>query len=315
MSVHQQLSSLTPPPGDTVLTIGTFDGVHLGHQHLFRCLNQQAKINGLCAAAIAFRNQPRSVLIPGTNVEYITSWVERKSLIKAQGVEHLVDLDFTKELSLLGASEFVSLLVKQLRMKILVVGPDFALGYKREGDIPTLRDLGVELGFRVIVLDPETVNGQRIRSRVLRKMVTVGDVDGASVMLGRSFCLSGVVIEGDHRGKTLGFPTANLDLQPDILIPKNGIYATWAKIGETRKQSVTSIGVRPTFGEGPRRVEVFILDFASDIYGETVSLEFVSFLRDEALFPTVNDLVQQMNLDVEVTRTIIDGNARKEIAR
>lgn len=306
MSIEQQLSQVSSP-GDTALTIGTFDGVHRGHQHLFRCLKEEAKARSLLTAAITFRNQPRSVLVPDAKVEYITPWPERKALIKAQGVDHLVALDFTRKLSLLKAREFVNLLVQNLRMKVLVVGPDFALGHKRAGDIPTLRALGDEMGFRVEVVKPEVNDGQPIRSRVLRKLITDGDVVAAAEMLGRPFSLRGVVAEGDRRGRELGFPTANLALEPGFLVPGDGIYATWAIIKGARRQSATSIGVRPTFGAGSRCVEAYIMDFDDDLYGEAIALEFVCRLRDELSFSTVAGLIEQMERDVEQARAVLTG--------
>ncbi len=313
MSVEQQLSEASPGRAVAV-TIGTFDGVHRGHQSLFRRLREEAEPRGLLTAAIAFRNQPRSVLNPDARVEYITPWPQRKALIQAQGVDCLAALDFTRELSEMRAAEFVALLVERLRMRLLVVGSDFALGHKREGDFPTLTALGEAMGFEVVGLDSEVMDGQPIRSRALRRMIAAGEVGEAAGMLGRPFSLSGVVIEGARRGRDLGFPTANLAPEPNALTPGNGIYVTWAVVGGERMPSVTSIGVRPTFGPGERCVEVYIMDFSGDIYGETVGLEFVSFLREEAAFSTASALVEQMGRDVEDARTALAQGARRRVA-
>jgi riboflavin kinase/FMN adenylyltransferase len=247
------------------------------------------------------------VLVGGAEVEYITPWEERKSLIEAQGVEYLVDLNFTRDLASIRAQDFVEMLVANLKMKALVVGPDFALGHRREGDIPTLRTMGRELGFSVRVLEPKGVGGQPIRSRVLRKIISDGRVADAAPMLGRPFTLQGVVVEGDRRGRQLGFPTANLALDASILAPKHGIYATWAGFRGEKKPAATSIGVRPTFGGGPRFVEVYVMDFDGDLYGETMDVEFVRLLRDEQYFESVSDLVSQMERDVEQARAVLSG--------
>ena len=306
MSVEQQLKGVCPSK-PTAVTIGTFDGVHRGHQHLFRSLNKAADAEDLLTCAIVFRNQPRSVLVGGAQVEYITPWDERKSLVKAQGVDHLVALDFTRELASIRARKFVEMLVAELKMKALVVGPDFALGHRREGDIPALRAMGGELDFRVQVLEPRAVDGQPIRSRVLRKMISDGQVVDAAQMLGRPFSLKGVVVEGDRRGRELGFPTANLALGESILAPKHGIYATWATFRGEKRPSATSIGVRPTFGGGPRFVEVYVMDFNGNLYGETIDVEFAKLLRDEQCFDSVDALVRQMEKDVDQARAILSG--------
>ena len=306
MSVEQQLIRVSPRK-NTAVTIGTFDGVHRGHQHLFHWLKKQAQAADLLTCAITFRNQPRSVLVPGAEVEYITPWAERKALIKAHGVDILVPLDFTKKLAAIRAKEFVALLVKHLRMKALVVGPDFALGYRREGDIATLTALGKDMGFEVVTLDPEGIDGQPIRSRVLRKIIGDGQVAEAAKLLGRPYSASGVVVEGNHRGRELGFPTANLSMDPGVLAPRDGIFATWAVIDGKRMPSATSIGVRPTFGPGPRHFEVFVMDFDGDLYGETITVEFVRQLRGEQFFESVSDLVEQMAKDVEQARCVLAG--------
>ena len=304
MSVDHQLKGVCPSKG-TAVTIGTFDGVHRGHQYLFRSLKKTADSEDLLTCAIVFRNQPRYVLVRGAQVEYITLWEERKALIKAQGVDHLVALDFTRKLASIRAREFVEMLVLDLKMKVMVVGPDFALGHRREGDIPALRAMGCEMGFGVQVLEPRAVDGQPIRSRVLRKMISDGQVVDAAQMLGRSFSLRGVVVEGDRRGRDLGFPTANLALGESILAPKHGIYATWATFRGEKRPSATSIGVRPTFGGGPRFVEVYVMDFNGDLYGETIDIEFVRLLRDEQYFESVDALVRQMDMDVEQARAVL----------
>ena len=308
MSVEQQLKNVRPPKA-TAVTIGTFDGVHRGHQRLFRTLKTVADAENLLACAIAFRNQPRSVLVRDAQVEYIAPWEERKTLIQAQGVDHLVALNFTTELASIRARDFVEMLVANLKMKALVVGPDFALGHRREGDIPTLREMGSAFGFRVHVLEPKAVDAQPIRSRVLRKMISDGHVVDAARMLGRPFALKGVVVEGDRRGRDLGFPTANLAIADNLAAPKHGIYATWAGFKGEKLPSATSIGVRPTFGGGPRCVEVYVMDFDGDLYGETMEVEFVRLLRDEQYFESVDALVRQMETDVEQARTILSNPA------
>ena len=306
MPAHEELARASPH-GDTVLTIGTFDGVHLGHQHLLGRLCEIAAQKGLVPLVLTFRNHPRTVLNPGLKLHYISTVDERVELIHSLGVEVVVPLDFTLELSRLRAREFVSMLGQHLRMKGLVVGPDFALGHRREGDLPTLRRLGEEMDFWVEPVEPILLDGRPVKSSQVRSMIGEGDVESLSRMLGRHYSLSGTVVEGDRRGRTLGFPTANLTPLSGVTVPANGIYATWALMDGHRYQAATSIGVRPTFGENVRTVEAFILDFQRDIYGAPLTLEFVQRLRDEVAFSSVEALVEQMNLDVEQARLCLSN--------
>ena len=264
-----------------------------------------ASSNGLLSAVLTFRNHPRLVLNPGVNLRYITTLDERVVLLKGQGIDLVFAIDFTKELSLLKASEFAYMLSKRLKMRGLVVGPDFALGHNREGDIPALKQLGTELGFWVKPVEPVLMDRIVIRSSVIRSLMAQGDVENASRMLGRWYSLTGLVVEGDRRGRKLGFPTANLSVESGLVIPSDGIYATWAVVEGQRYQAATCIGVRPTFGINGRTVEAFILDFQGDLYGKTMTLEFVSLLREEQAFTTVEALIEQMKVDVERTRAVL----------
>ncbi|MBI2855609.1 MAG: bifunctional riboflavin kinase/FAD synthetase [Chloroflexi bacterium] len=304
MSIHQELPPQSPKR-DTVLTIGVFDGVHLGHQHLLKHLKDTASREGLLSGVLTFVNHPRTVLHPGSCVSYITSVEDRLALLKEQGVDMVIPLTFDLELSRLRAREFVALLRDRLRMAGLVMGFNFALGYRREGDPETLKALGKEMGFSVAVVDAVSMNGDRVSSTAIRDEVSAGDVAKASRSLGRPFALQGSVVRGKTRGRTLGFPTANLEIAGHRLIPGNGIYATWAYIGRDRYMAATSIGVRPTFGEGERTVEVFILDYQGELYGTELRVEFAQRLRDEMRFETPEALVTQMHRDVEQTREVL----------
>ena len=304
MTVHQDLARAAPP-GDTVLTIGTFDGVHTGHQWLLQHVKSKAAENGLVPAVVTFRNHPRSVLNPDVAISYITTLDERVTLLQGQGIDVVVAVDFTHELSLLKAPEFVALLSRHLRMKGLVVGPDFALGHRREGDVAELRRLGSEMGFWVETVKAAMIGENPIKSSAIRGMVARGEVKAASSMLGRWYSLTGLVVAGERRGRLLGFPTANLSLDRAITIPADGIYATWAIVGGRRCEAATCIGVRPTFGESERMVEAFILDFDEELYGESLTLEFADRLRDELAFPTVDALVDQMKEDVVQARVLL----------
>ena len=304
MTVHEEFARVASEV-DTAFTIGIFDGVHLGHQHLLSKLRSMALPEGLVPGVLTFRNHPRSVLAPGADVAYITPLEERISRLRDAGVEKVVGLEFTPELSRLGASEFLALLSSHLKMRGLVVGPDFAMGHNRDGTIPVIEGIGSELGFWVRTVDPVYLGEGVVKSSAIRRAIASGDVAGASRLLGRTYSLTGAVVHGERRGGSLGFPTANLELDPTTMVPENGIYATWATVEGVRYLSATNVGVRPTFGSGPKLVETFIMDFDRDIYGKIMTLEFVERQREELAFGSVDELIQQMNLDVEQARDIL----------
>ena len=296
MSLRQRLASFAPDK-ETVLTIGVFDGVHLGHQHLLRQLTQLAQPDYL-PAVLTFTNHPITVLRPGTQVRYITTPEQRTRLLKAQGIQLVVGLEFTLEDSRVTARDFAAMLVETLGMKGLLMGPDSAVGHNRQGDINFLRQLSPQLGFWVEEVQPLVLDGSPVQSRRIREAIGCGDVATGTRLLGRNFSLTGKVVLGDRRGRDLGFPTANLEIAPEVIIPGDGIYATWAIIDGVRRPSATSIGVRPTFGPGGRLVEAYVMDFDADLYGKHLCVEFVRKLRDQEHFSTVDALVDQINRDV-----------------
>lgn len=303
MNFRQQLASAAPHR-ETVVTIGVFDGVHLGHCHLLRRLVQLAQ-PGYIPTVVTFANHPVTVLRPQVSISYITSPAEKERLLRQQGVELAVSLDFTPELAQVSARDFTLELVEKLRMKGLVMGPDFSLGHNREGTGPVLRALGAELGFWVEPVEPLVLEGGSVRSRRVRELVQQGDVVAAARLLGRPFSLQGTVVHGDRRGRELGFPTANLEIPPLMLLPGDGIFATWVTVGGVRHAGATSIGVRPTFGLSRRLVEIYIMDFSADLYGQELRVEFVDKVRDQAAFPSAAALVEQMNVDVATARRVL----------
>ena len=290
---------------DSVITIGVFDGVHRGHRHLINQLIGEARNTGRRAGVVTFRNHPLSVLRADFKPQYLTDFDERVRLIREQGVDFLVPITFDLELADLGPKDFVARLQEHLRMRELVVGPDFAMGHKRMGDVETLTALGEEMGFSVRVVDLLEEGGQAIRSTTIREAAAKGDVTSAAALLDRNFVLTGTVVKGVGRGKTLGFPTANLKAPQGMVIPGDGIYATWACLGEQNHMAASSIGTRPTFGESERTIESFILDFEGDLYDQQIRLEFVQRLRDEVKYSSVEDLQEQVAKDVAQTKAIL----------
>ena len=300
------------PQGDTLVTIGVFDGVHLGHQRLLQRLLQRARERGVGSAALFFLQHPSTVLAPGTRVALITLPEERAALLRGTGVQHVQGISFTEDVSLLTARQFVELLLRHLRVKGLVVGPDFALGHKREGTVERLSVLGKDMGFTVEVVPPLTQSSTVVSSTAIRRALATGDVRGAARMLGRPFRLTGPVVRGEGRGRKLGFPTANIAFDPERALPADGVYATRAVIGGDAYDSATNVGLRPTFDGTKRTVEAYVMDFHRDIYGETVSLDFVDMLRTEERFSSVEALKEQIARDVQDARARLKALAAEK---
>jgi len=289
----------------TVITLGVFDGVHLGHVHLLNTLMAEAKELGCLAGVVTFKNHPISVLNPKKLVSSICSLEERVDLIKGLGVNFVFPITFDAQLAKLKAKEFIMLLKEKLGMVGLVIGPDFALGHKREGNLPTLLSLGSKLGFMVKPVDPLQTDGRKVGSATIRQAIEDGNIDEVTSLLGRRFKLTGSVVKGDSRGTGLGYPTTNLKVSSGQLVPSNGIYATWVLVGDSRYQSATSIGIRPTFGGGDRTIETFIFDFNDNLYNKEIQIEFVKRLRDELFFENSQLLVDQIGRDVRQAKEVL----------
>ena len=307
MNFRQRLASAAPSK-ETVVTIGVFDGVHRGHRHLLRQVVELAG-DRYIPTVVTFTNRPITVLRPGTEPSYLTTLDQRIDLIKQQGIELVVWLEFTLEMAEVPAAEFAKMLSDSLKMKGLVLGPDSALGKDRQGDLAFMQKQGEELGFWASSVEPLEIDGQPVKSRRIRDAVANGNLAVCPELLGRNHLLSGVVVIGDQRGRTLGFPTANLDVDPQLLLPGDGIYATWAIIDGERHQAATSIGIRPTFDLTQRLVEVFVMDFSGDLYGKTVGVEFITKVRDQEKFDGLDALIKQINQDVDDCRQVLDRSA------
>jgi riboflavin kinase/FMN adenylyltransferase len=293
------------PGGPSAVTIGKFDGVHRGHRHFLERFRDAARGEGLTAVAVILHPSPRAVLRPDLPVSYLTGLEERIDLIRSLGIDVVTVLTFTSEVANLSAEQFVTNLVDTLNMKRLFIGPGFALGRGREGTPEVLSRLGEKLGFFVDVCPPFQVEGEVISSSAVRGALAEGDMETVTRLLGRHYALRGPVVRGAERGRTIGFPTANVSVGADRALPPFGVYATWAYPGEAMRAAATNIGVRPTFDNGAPSVEVFILDFEGDLYGHILRIELVKRLRGEQRFGNVEELVKQMNKDVEDARAVL----------
>lgn len=305
MQLISELSSFIPER-ETLLTIGVFDGVHLGHRHLISKLTQRAAEGNFLSGVVTFKSNPKAVLSPKAKLARLTTLEERETLLKNLGVDLVVPLTFTKEVAALSAREFVLYLKRYLKMRGLVIGPNFALGRGREGNVTALQTLGKELGFTVEVVRPLTIESTLASSTGIRTALAHGDMKTVTKLLGRYFSLTGSVAGGFERGHVLGFPTANLLLEPEQAVPEDGVYATLVHIGDKVYQSVTNIGVRPTFGKGERTVEVHILDFTGDLYGRKLTIELVERIRPEMKFASPEELAARIKQDVEEARLILE---------
>jgi riboflavin kinase / FMN adenylyltransferase len=277
-------------PAERAVAIGTFDGVHLGH----RAAIEAAVASDLRSTVVTFDPHPRRVL--GYDVELVTTLERRIELIGDIGPDELLVLEFTPELSRLEPEEFVRAVLEPLGTRIVVAAESFRFGQARRGDVQLLRDLGLEV--RDVPLVPD------VSSSRVRELLKAGDVVGAARLLGRPPEVEGLVVSGDQRGGTLGFPTANIAVEPGLLVPAHGIYA-----GAVRgHRAAASIGVNPHYGGTERRIEAFLLDFAGDLYGQQLRLELWERLRDERAFASEDDLVDQIAADVEAARAAVRPN-------
>jgi len=309
MLVEKELAEFSPKK-DTVLTIGVFDGVHLGHKYLISQLKEQARQGNRLSGVATFRQHPQEVLSPQTGLPYLTTVAEKVSLLQNEGVDIVVALTFDPELARLTARQFVTWLKKYLRMVGLVIGPDFALGRGRGGDAGALRKLGEEMGFTVTVVSPVKVNGEVVSSTAIRQALARGDMARVARLIGRSFSLQSTVTTGVGRGAQLGFPTANLEVDAKRAIPADGVYATRAQIDGRAYQSMTNIGKRPTFGGAGRTIETYILDYRDDLYGRELKIDIIERLRDEKRFASAEELKKQIAEDIKRGRAILDSRGK-----
>ncbi|MDQ7024476.1 MAG: bifunctional riboflavin kinase/FAD synthetase [Anaerolineae bacterium] len=309
----QHVASLADVQVDksSVVTIGVFDGVHRGHQSLIKRIVETAHQANRLAVVLTFHPHPDVVLRDVQSRYYLTTPDYRARLLGDMGVDIVVTHPFDETIRSIRAADFVNKLVKHLHMKDLWVGQDFTLGYKREGNVDLLRQIGVELGYIVSPIELVTQNngGDTITSTIIRELLENGNIEATSELLGRSYCVEGAVVEGDKRGRTIGFPTANMAVWEQQALPANGVYAGWAMLGDERFMAVTNVGVRPTFDGTTITIEPHLLDFDRDIYGEILSLTFETRLRSEQKFEGIDALKAQLHRDIAQGRDLL---AQKE---
>jgi riboflavin kinase / FMN adenylyltransferase len=297
--------------GPSAVTIGNFDGVHRGHHAVLGLVVDTARAQGLHAVAITFDPHPLAVLYPDRAPEPLSTTDHKLELLADAGLDAVLVMPFTHELALWSPRRFVrEVLVDTLGAKAVVVGSDTRFGYRNEGDVDTLRDLGAELGFTVAVVADLGRRGAQRRwsSTWVRELITGGDVAGAAEVLGRPHRVTGEVVHGDHRGRELGYPTANLARDAVGAVPADGVYAGWLvrTLDNQRLPAAISVGTNPTFDGTQRRVEAYVLDRTDlDLYGQIVAVEFAERLRPTLRFDGIDELTRQMAADVEETRSVL----------
>ena len=289
------------------LTIGTFDGVHLGHQKIIHALTAGARTEGLPAVVLTFFPHPAVVLRDLSGMIYLSTPEERAARLGELGVDVVVTYPFDRQVAILSAREFIGAIHQRIHFSQLLIGYDFALGRGREGNSLVLSQLGQEFGYQLTVVEPLAHATGIVSSSQIRSALSSGEVVTAARLLGQPYQINGLVVHGDGRGRTIGIPTANLEPWPQKYLPKAGVYACWAEVDGRRWGAVTNLGFRPTFDNQPPepRLEAHFLDYRGDLYGKSVRLAFIQRQRDEQRFPSIPALVEQIQHDISRSREIL----------
>lgn len=300
-----QLKAGAPGPA-TALTIGVLDGVHLGHQALIKRLRDEARARALSPGVVTLHPHPITVLRPEIAPSYLTSLDDRMELLRDAGADWVLALTFTGEVSEVSAEELALAFRDYLRMKLMVLGPDASFGRGAPKDTAErMRALGRDTGFEVVQIEPLMHDHERYSSTAVRNALAEGDMDRVAALLGRPYRLAGPVVHGFERGRTIGFPTANISVAADRAMPAIGVYATRARVAGRTLKGATNIGRRPTFDSGHVSIETHLLDFEGDVYGERLELEFVHRIRGEVKFAGPDELVAQIARDIEQVREVL----------
>lgn len=301
------------PDGPSVVTIGFFDGVHLGHRSLLSATVEAARERGSRSVAVTFDRHPREILTPGQEPRLLTTIERKASLIADCGIDVLVVLEFTESFSTIVAEDFVrDVLIDGIHAVHVRVGPDFNFGHRAAGSIATIREVGEPLGLTADEVAPFTLEDRVVSSSSIRAALSDGDLAWPRTALGRSYVVDGEVVSGAGRGKGLGYPTANLRTWPRLLLPGQGIYAGTAELFDgSRYPAAIDVGTNPTFGVEPLHVEAFLIDFPDvELRGQQLAVGFAERLRDEVKFESVDELIEAIADDVERTRRVLSDGER-----
>jgi len=305
MDILNNCDNLPTPFKGSAVTLGNFDGVHLGHRELFRCLVRASRQLNCHSVVYTFNPHPLKFLAPEKAPLLLNTPAEKQRLIAASHIDYLIDTPFTADFAKMSPEQFVTdILIAKLQIKFLVVGYDYAFGKGRHGNTEFLKQCGQDYGFAVEVMQPVGGDGFPYSSTRIRTMVAAGDVSELVRLLGRQYNLEGKVVAGDQRGRQLGFPTANLETEKELL-PAAGVYAVKVRHGSQEYGGVVNLGTRPTFGGSASTIEVHLLDFTGQLYGQDLRIYFVERLRGEEKFSSVEELINAISEDVLRTRKIL----------
>jgi len=284
------------------VALGNFDGVHIGHQELIKSNIIEAKKRNLKSAVLVFRNHTKETLKKNSNhkVQLLTNFNQKIDILRGFGLDTIYLANFNEALMKLSPEEFIDkILIKKLNTKLITVGFNYRFGYKASGDVELLKKISIEKEIEVNIMPPVYIEQEIVSSTVIRNSIKAGNIKKAKKFLGRNFSIIGSVIEGKNRGRKLGFPTANIKLHDNYVIPKEGVYVTNTFIDGQKFISLTNIGYNPTFNESELKIETFILDFNGNLYGKTLEIEFIDFIRDDIKFNSAQELINQIEEDVK----------------
>ena len=313
-SSRQLLLNVQGKEEEFCLSVGVFDGLHLGHQYLLGKLLELSDNKGYIPGVITFRHHPQTVLYPQKAVPQLTTLEKRTSLLREFGINYVFPIDFNLAIARMSAHAFIEAICEQINLKSLVIGSDFALGRDRQGTTRVLQQLGVDLGFAVDVVGQKTAQDSNISSSNIRNLLKKGNLNQANSLLGRYYSIEGKVERGEGVGARLGYPTANMSIPDNCLVPMDGIYATVSILDGNRYYSITSIGERPTFEFADRKhvIETYIMDFNKNLYGKEIEIFFVEWIRCQEAFVNEDALIAQMKVDSQTAMTILQKNYHPE---
>jgi riboflavin kinase/FMN adenylyltransferase len=303
--IYRSLEEIVTPLPKPVVTLGNFDGVHIGHREIFRRIRAEARRIGGSSVVVTFHPHPLKVLHVGKEIHLINTYAEKEKLLAAAGIDYLVVIPFNEAFAAITPRSFIrDILIGRIGVHTIYIGYDYAFGRNREGRVPYLVSEGRELGFSVQVLEPINNGSEIYSSSAIRRLIAIGDLAGVTQLLGRNYSVGGTVVAGHQRGSGLGFPTANIATDKELL-PADGVYAVKVRIGEHLYDGACNIGRNPTFGNHETSIEVFLLNYSGDLYGRAIRLLFVERIRGERKFTGAEALKEAIAVDVSRCREIL----------
>ncbi len=306
MKIIRGLENITEIPDRVAVSMGNFDGLHIGHQHILVELRRRVRNMKGTSVVVTFHPHPLKIVAPDKAPKMITTLEQRLELLEKQGIDIVIIIDFTRKFSEVRAADFVNTLYEKLKMKEIFVGKGFRFGKGAEGNLEMLNNMGESLGFKAFGMQEVFIGGGKIGSTRLRKMIELGEMSKVAIFLGRPYSVEGVIVKGDGRGEGLGFPTANIETINEIL-PMKGVYLTNFDLNGSKLEGMTYIGDRPTFNAG-FAVETFLMDFDKNIVGKRAKLEFLKRLRGDIKFDSSEALVEQMKKDLRLAEEYFGKN-------